>query len=171
MTRINGQIPVAYLSDEHLRAEYYELPRICSLYRQRALKNHKFDDIPKSFSLGSGHVKFFYDKGQFLVDRWQSISHELRQRGFDIDTAETFKKFGVFRHEHMNSWYVNGLVRKIVDDEIRDRIADKVLHVNKTTVWHYYRQPITPQECISLMYEDQIILRETLRQNYLSKII
>lgn len=83
MTRIN-LTPVETLMDQHLMAEYRELPRIFGAVRERLAKKHKFDDIPKDFRLGSGHVKFFYDKIGFLFIRQNAIIEECLKRGINI---------------------------------------------------------------------------------------
>ena len=58
MTRINSGIEVHTLLDTHLFSEWRELPRIPT-----AILNQKNKSQPKSsFSLGNGHVSFFYDK-------------------------------------------------------------------------------------------------------------
>lgn len=54
MTRINC-VPVEELTDKHLLAEYRELPRIFNLARA-------VEDAPTEYVLGTGHMKFFYDK-------------------------------------------------------------------------------------------------------------
>lgn len=88
MTRIN-LVPVSDLYDQHLMAEYRELPRVFS-YSESLSKIPK--DIPKSFTLGKGHVKFFSNKLAYLLDRQRQLMDELRSRGFkitfDIKTLE-----------------------------------------------------------------------------------
>lgn len=83
MTRINLTL-VSELADQHLMAEYRELPRVFGAVRKRLAEGKKFDDIPKDFRLGSGHVKFFYDKIGFLYLRQQEIIEECLERGFAI---------------------------------------------------------------------------------------
>lgn len=83
MTRIN-LTPVSELADQHLMAEYRELPRVFGAVRDRLAKRHKFDDIPSDFRLGSGHVKFFYDKIGFLFLRQHDIIKECQKRGIKI---------------------------------------------------------------------------------------
>lgn len=83
MTRIN-LTEVSTLADQHLMAEYRELPRVFGAVRERLAKGHKFDDIPKDFRLGSGHVKFFYDKIGFLFLRQNEIINECFKRGIKI---------------------------------------------------------------------------------------
>lgn len=83
MTRIN-LTPVSELADQHLMAEYRELPRIFGAVRERLAKGQKFNDIPKDFRLGAGHVKFFYDKIGFLFLRQNAIIEECLKRGIKI---------------------------------------------------------------------------------------
>lgn len=86
MTRINLTL-VSELADQHLMAEYRELPRIFGAVRKRIAEGKKFNDIPSDFRLGSGHVKFFYDKCGFLFLRQQEIIEELLERGFAISNT------------------------------------------------------------------------------------
>lgn len=75
MTRIN-LVPVETLHVKHLVAEYRELPRVFSLART-------CPDAPKEYVLGSGHVKFFYDKLGFLANRFGQLVLEMRRRGYN----------------------------------------------------------------------------------------
>ena len=74
MTRINV-VPVEELCHKHLLAEYRELPRVFALARPCI-------DAPKVYVLGIGHVKFFYNKLLFLVNRQHQIYNECINRGF-----------------------------------------------------------------------------------------
>ena len=76
MTRINV-VPVRELCDQHLLAEYRELPRVFNLARVAP-------DAPKEYTLGAGHVKFFYDKLTYLIERYKRIVDECLARGFNI---------------------------------------------------------------------------------------
>ena len=83
MTRINSAIAVKSLTDEHLFAEHREIKRLpqcllTSLRRNCPLR------IPKRFTLGSGHVSFFYDKMTFTFKRFQEIHAECLKRGFNV---------------------------------------------------------------------------------------
>lgn len=79
MTRINTIDPVL-LVDQHLMAEYREITRISAL--------SKVCDIPSQYVLGTGHCKFFYDKGIFLFNRRLSIYRELLKRKFNVNWYE-----------------------------------------------------------------------------------
>lgn len=89
MTRINSAIAPAILCDQHLLAEYRELPRV-STYAHKYAPHPRpqRSPIPKEFCLGSGHVLFFIDKGGFLYQRYDSIVQELLSRGFELSFTE-----------------------------------------------------------------------------------
>lgn len=83
MTRINC-IPPSELVDKHLVAEYRELPRIFGLVKkaqERGLTPLNINATP-DYVLGTGHVKFFYDKLQYLQKRQQMLINEMRKRVF-----------------------------------------------------------------------------------------
>jgi hypothetical protein len=83
MTRINV-VPVAELSSKHLLAEYRELPRISAL-AHRYSGGVATPPIPATYRLGTGHVTFFYDKGEFLRRRFEEeIVPELTRRGYSL---------------------------------------------------------------------------------------
>lgn len=82
MTRIN-LVPPAELEFRHLWAEYAELPRVFGYVRklQEAGKVPADVAIPSQYTLGTGHLKFFYDKLGFLVKRQEALVAELQRRG------------------------------------------------------------------------------------------
>lgn len=82
MTRINLVHP-SKLSDKHLIAEYRELPRVFALSR-KAQWDGKKRHIPAEYTLGNGHVTFFYDKLLFVKKRQESLIKECLKRGFKI---------------------------------------------------------------------------------------
>lgn len=83
MTRINV-VPVQELCDEHLRAEFREITRIPShIIKCDYLPN--LEDQPADYVLGSGHVKFFYDKIYFIKMRFYDLQDEMTKRGFKAD--------------------------------------------------------------------------------------
>lgn len=77
MTRINT-IDVAHLLDQHLFIEYREITRVGSLARP-------LDDYG-SYVLGTGHVKFFYNKQPYLAARCEQLRLELIKRGYNVTT-------------------------------------------------------------------------------------
>lgn len=81
MTRINCGISPKNLSSKHLIAEHREIKRI-----PNAIRKGKFNmkGQPKEFTLGTGHVKFFYDKLLYLKKRYESLYDECVKRGFNM---------------------------------------------------------------------------------------
>lgn len=80
MTRINVIDP-RELTDQHLMAEYRELPRVFALSRAALDRNV---NAPKNYTMGTGHVKFFYDKTPWLAQRHSLIVNELKRRGYNL---------------------------------------------------------------------------------------
>lgn len=87
MTRINVGIPVKTLIPKHLLAEHREIKRIPNMIKNGRLKN--FNDVPKEFTLGKGHVKFFYNKLGYLLKRYKEIYNECLSRGYDVQNYES----------------------------------------------------------------------------------
>ncbi|MGC7590107.1 pyrimidine dimer DNA glycosylase/endonuclease V [Bisgaard Taxon 46] len=80
MTRIN-LIPVNELCDQHLLAEHRELTRI-----PNAVAKGKFNLVgqPDDYKLGTGHVRFFFNKLAFLKQRYDLLHQECIARGFNV---------------------------------------------------------------------------------------
>jgi hypothetical protein len=81
MTRINIGIPPSTLTGRHLIAEHLEIKRIPNLIKRRRLLSH---GIPPQFTLGKGHVKFFYNKLGYLKKRYQELRKECLGRGYHV---------------------------------------------------------------------------------------
>jgi len=124
LTRINI-IPVEELTDQHLIAEYREIFMVGSSL-QRSLKSSNWDpkNIPKTFRLGTGHVMFFYDKGEYLYKRYSEIRIEMCRRGFNPDTKRKFKK-DQWPEVLFNDWTPTEDDQKIIKKRIEERIKEK----------------------------------------------
>lgn len=81
MTRINIGIPPKDLHQKHLIAEHREIKRIPNAIREGRAN---LSGIPAKFTLGTGHVKFFYNKLGYLQSRYKSIYLECIKRGFNV---------------------------------------------------------------------------------------
>lgn len=81
MTRIN-LIPPKELCDQHLLAEHRELTRI-----PNAVAKGKFNLVgqPEDYKLGTGHVRFFFNKLKFLQKRYDLLHQECLARGFKVN--------------------------------------------------------------------------------------
>lgn len=76
MTRINPIKP-SELTDEHLLAEYRELNRIFG-------KAYAGAKAPAKYTIGKGHVLFFYSRTAYLSRRQAELIAECQSRGFKI---------------------------------------------------------------------------------------
>lgn len=83
MTRINCGVPPAELTDKHLMAEHREIKRIPNCI---AKGRYNMQGQPRKFTLGTGHVKFFYDKLGYLYKRYESLYNECKKRGFNVSS-------------------------------------------------------------------------------------
>lgn len=104
MTRINCVEP-SELHGRHLLAEYRELPRVFGLALNKLSGSADFSDIPQNYTMGKGHVKFFYDKIEYLYKRQLSLIDELKSRGYNItheDPAELV--IGLYQTKLWNDW-------------------------------------------------------------------
>tara|TARA_B110001454_G_scaffold188806_1_gene187016 strand:- start:116 stop:529 length:414 start_codon:yes stop_codon:yes gene_type:complete len=123
VTRIN-LVPPEELSDQHLVAEYREIFMIGSSL-QRSLRSPNWEktkkSIPKQFTLNKGHVKFFYDKGKYLSERYDELIKEMKRRQMSPDPLRIFKK-EQWPDELFNSWKPNDYDLKV----IRKRITTKI---------------------------------------------
>ncbi|AGE52421.1 endonuclease V [Paramecium bursaria Chlorella virus CvsA1] len=124
MTRVN-LVPVQELADQHLMAEFRELKMIPkalarSLRTQTSEKILK--KIPSKFTLNTGHVLFFYDKGKYLQQRYDEIVVELVDRGYKINVDAELDPDNVMTGE----WYNDYTPTEDAFNIIRARIAEKI---------------------------------------------
>jgi len=80
MTRINC-VPVQELSRQHLIAEYRELPRVFGL-ANKAYSAQRKVAAPSAYTLGAGHVKFFYQRLGYCRRRFRELCNEMLLRGY-----------------------------------------------------------------------------------------
>jgi hypothetical protein len=117
MTRINCGIPPAELCDAHLLAEHREITRIPNtLNSGRA----KVINIPPKFTLGKGHVKFFYNKVGYIQNRYNEIYEECRRREFNVESK--FNSFENIPKHRMNDWSPSPLDIQIINERISERL-------------------------------------------------
>lgn len=83
MTRINV-VPVQELSRLHLQGEYKEITRVFALSRKAQFDVMKGKrKLPSEYTLGTGHVLFFYDKLLFICNRYEELCQEMKRRGYN----------------------------------------------------------------------------------------
>jgi|TARA_B100000214_G_C23937142_1_gene613752 deoxyribonuclease (pyrimidine dimer) len=126
MTRINLVSP-AELADQHLVAEYREIFMVGPAL-QRSLKSPNWsktkETLPKEFTLNGGHVKFFYNKGKYLHNRYLELIAEMKSRGMTPDPARTFKR-EQWPDELYNDWVPTNKDLEIIRERITQRINQK----------------------------------------------
>jgi len=120
MTRINLVDP-SELTDQHLIAELKEINQLAGQFKKSLNGRRGIFDIPSSFRLGKGHVKFFYDKGLYLHKRFNDIRLEAICRGFDV-VAE-FNN--TFPDKYYNDWEPGVGDYSIIIERITKRILQK----------------------------------------------
>lgn len=81
MTRINVNIKANELPRQLLLAEHREMVRIPNTI---ASGKARVENIPDKFTLGKGHVKFFYDKLAYLLNRYKNVHQECLKRGYNV---------------------------------------------------------------------------------------
>lgn len=118
MTRINC-IPVQELTPAHLVAEYRELPRVFALARPAP-------DAPPEYTLGPGHVKFFYDKLLYLQKRQRALIDEMIRRGMKPSFTNTDElKQRCLDPTLWNDWRPTEKAMKINRARIAERLSGK----------------------------------------------
>ena len=133
MTRINIISP-SELTDQHLIAEYREIFMVAgSLKRTLISKNGYLQSkVPKEYTLNSGHVYFFYNKGKYLNKRYSLIIKEMKLRGFNPDMERKFPKDIFINNNLYNDWSPNQNDIKIIRQRISEKIALKPTWYRKT---------------------------------------
>jgi deoxyribonuclease (pyrimidine dimer) len=125
MTRIN-LVPPEELMDQHLFAEFREIKMVPkSLARSIAARGVQgvLERIPARFTLNTGHVSFFYDKGAYLLERYGLLRVELERRGINFNRESMFDPDGTMLSEHWcRHWEPDAEALQI----IRTRIAEKI---------------------------------------------
>ena len=140
MTRINSGIKIKSLCDAHLFAEYRELKRIPNTIKsgKAVIKN-----IPETFSLNRGHVKFYYPRLKYLHKRSDALYKELLERGYDVEDYSSC--FQSLPPELYNDW--DDTEAKPI---LTERISERLLGMKNIK---FNRQSITVEEAINKLNE------------------
>jgi deoxyribonuclease (pyrimidine dimer) len=98
----------------------------------------KIIDHPTEYTLGTGHVKFFYDNGLYLQERFDSIVAELEKRGFNLNYCEY--------REHPeglnNNWTPS-------TQDIEINVSRLLSKFDEGQKHKYYGQPLTKDEFLA----------------------
>lgn len=133
MTRIN-LIKPEKLYDQHLIAEYREIFMVPAALKRslKAKSGMRIDDIPKSFTLGKGHVRFFYDKGRYLYKRYALLRAEMIKRGFKPDINRKFPKDIFIENKLFNDWKPKRRDIAVIVQRLRIKASQKPGFYRKT---------------------------------------
>lgn len=126
MTRINVGIPPRELSNKHLIAEHRELKRIPNVVSRG---RYNLKSVPREFSLGKGHVSFFYDKLGYLKERYIDLYEECIARGFNVQSY--LKSWDGVPQELMNGYTPTEKDIQIIRERIADRLANPIAKQKK----------------------------------------
>ena len=126
MTRINC-IPVTELHDKHLIAEYRELPRVFALARKSWERGEKpEEDTPSKYTMGKGHVRFFYSKLGYLYHRQVLLIQEMENRGFTPQYKNPFplvkEMIYITKGEWTKNWVPDEEAMSINRERIQERL-------------------------------------------------
>ena len=133
MTRINI-VPVEELMDQHLIAEYREITMIPgslnrTLSSKKGLDYKKISDV---YTLNTGHVYFFYDKGEYLYKRYNTLIVEMKKRGFKPDMSRKFP-VDIFKdNDLLLDWTPTAFEYLIIRKRIQEKINMKPEWYKKT---------------------------------------
>ena len=124
MTRINC-VDVELLTDQHLFIEFREITRVRSL--ARPLKDYG------NYVMGTGHVKFFYNKAKYLHNRLIELQTEMDKRGIWVYTRKEYGEHAPGLNEDWTPDRNAKLTNSI-------RLSGKVLE--KPDFYRYYGKPV-----------------------------
>jgi hypothetical protein len=128
MTRINASIKPQELPDKLLLSELREIKRIPNLISKG---RYSLNGIPDKFTLGTGHVKFFYNKGMYTKKRYTGLYNEAVERGFNVtdfsDAWDIYSSFPALNKD----WEETKESRSLIVNRIKDRGFDLIINVKK----------------------------------------
>lgn len=93
MTRINVIAPEE-LNNKMLMGEIHEITRVYGLVRkaqERKINKYNFKDKikqPQAYTMGTGHVYWFYDKLGFITKRYYELNDEAKRRGYNVNPID-----------------------------------------------------------------------------------
>jgi hypothetical protein len=133
MTRISVSVRAIELCDAHLIKERIEILRIPNAIKSGKAKVN-LAKIPKTFTLGTGHVVFFYPRLKYLHDRYNELSSECIKRKFNItDYSDAFDDLP----ENLYNDYEETSADRFL---LVERINERLIGMKNIK---YYGEPIT----------------------------
>lgn len=122
MTRINLVDP-SELHYKHLVAEYKEIVRVFSLSRKAqwdVMRGKKA--IPPEYTLGTGHVLFFYNKLDFILNRYKNLTKEMISRGYNPNPVPEEELTQKIDKKMFGTYQPTEIAIKLNKDRINERM-------------------------------------------------
>jgi deoxyribonuclease (pyrimidine dimer) len=149
MTRINAGIHPSRLLDTHLFSEWRELPRIFTMVKEGRNKSKP----PAKFSLGTGHVCFFYDKLEYLFNRYNAILREIHIRSLPADYWTSKSVIDSCRQMKLDSVGVwNDWYDADAEEILIERIFEKIQTMTDGK-FRYHKEKVTRDFALNLLLE------------------
>lgn len=120
MTRINCNINPSELTKKHLMAEHREIKRVPNCIKKG---RYSMKGQPNEFTLGKGHVKFFYNKLLYLKKRYEELYKECIDRHIKVQYYGS--AWDNVPKELMNDYIPREKDAIIVSERIRERLQKK----------------------------------------------
>ena len=129
MTRINVAILPQELPNNLLLAELREIKRIPNMVRSGKAV---IKDIPEEFKLGSGHVKFFYDKGLYTLNRYLALYEESKRR--NLNTQDFSEAWEGYPKDLMNDYSEKPRDRELLINRIVNEKGFNLIPIKKPDI-------------------------------------
>lgn len=130
-------IPLSKFSDKLLLNALGEEPRILNSVLKRIEKGITFDDIPEHFTLGTGHLRYFFNRCKWIYKHYLELRSEYYNRfnkHYSKDhlrmVTERYQKIFDLKPYLCNDW----LVTKEAEEMVLERMLDRSKGYDK----HYY---------------------------------
>ena len=157
-------IPVELLSDVHLKAEHYEIIGSIFYYKRSAESPMGIVEskISNTYTLNTGHAYMWYNKFGFIKERYELLTAEMKQRGFQTSAIEY--KFGYAFDTHIPAFRRNGYTpttweMKLNIGRILERIHTKIYKHDKPAFYKLKGTVLSYPQWESL-YEDFLKTKE-----------
>ena len=148
MTRVNAGIKPEHLVDQHLLAEHREIKRLCYNYTEWLRSQ---SERPSKFTMDTGHILFFVDKGEYTYKRYKLLHTECERRGFDV--SDFSDNWDVYKTRAGYSLYYNDWIEtQDAIELVQGRLVDRLSEMHS----RYCGYKITFDQAINLLYHGKL---------------
>ena len=125
MTRINC-VPPKELNDRMLVSEYHELPRVFQLVKRAIRRGEDAETCRKNFpryTLGQGHVRFFFGRLKYLAERKILIIEEMLARKMRPNYSTFSEEIEGIPKEWFGEWVPTGEAIALNRQQLKERLT------------------------------------------------